>query len=206
MQNKPKIAIDIDLVCTNDLGERWWKDLIDVWYDYQTDTQYYQFIEDYENHRCGYNLTKYFNLPNYADPMGFWKQDDLYEGECLREGCYEVVKSLWQVGFEIYFLSHTTFEHIHSKYRFLQRNFDFLYENDDLHFVASKSKSCMDGSASIIIDDRISNLNMFKSENTLRILFDTPYKQDVQSEQEHVVAKDWNSVEGYICEWMEENL
>lgn len=204
MQSKKKIAIDIDLVCTNDLGQRWWNYLTDMFYDCQTDTQYYQFIEDYENKVAYYNLTKYFDLPEYIDTMSFWKQEDLYDCESLPEGCYDVVKNLWQAGFEIYFLSHTTFEHIHSKYRFLQRNFDFLYESGDLHFVASKSKCCMDGSATIVIDDRINNLNMFRHVDTLRILYDTPYRQDVVATEEYVVAKSWSDIEDIICKWMEE--
>ena len=114
MQNK-KIAIDIDLVCTTiALGQKWWYYLTDMFYDYQTDTQYYQFVEDYKNKVAYYNLAKYFNLPDDVDPMSFWKQDNLYdEEEILSDGCYEVVKNLWQAGFEIYFLSHTNFEHIH---------------------------------------------------------------------------------------------
>lgn len=200
---KKKIAIDIDLVCTRDLGQRWFDYLVMLWKDYLTDDNYYQFIKDYENGCAEYNLTKYFNLPSYADPMLFWKQDNLYDEEPLAEGCYEVVKNLWQAGFEIYFLSHTNFDHIHSKYRFLQRNFDFLYQNDDLHFVASKSKSCMDGAAWVIIDDRVSNLIMFENENTLRILFDTPYKQDIESTQDYKLAKNWHDVEDFICQKME---
>lgn len=63
MQNKPKIAIDIDLCITNDLGQDWWAFLIYHWKYYQSFEQYEQFVEDYENRECNYDLTKYFNLP-----------------------------------------------------------------------------------------------------------------------------------------------
>lgn len=135
--------------------------------------------------------------------MGFWRQDDLYDNEILQNGCYEVVRNLWQVGFDIYFVSVCQPEHIQSKINFLERSFDFI---DEVKFVNTVYKGCMDGGAKIIIDDRMENLNQFKSENTLRVLFDTHYKQMVASEQEYVVAKDWGSVEDFICDWMEENI
>ncbi|MFT1680961.1 hypothetical protein [Vibrio cholerae] len=201
---KKKIAINIDLVCTKDLGIDWYEYLVSNHGDYFYDESYERFCKDVENNQVDYNIAKYFDLPWWVYSMAFWKQEDLYDKEVLAESCYDVVKNLWQAGFEIYFLSHTTFEHIHSKYRFLQRNFDFLYESGDLHFVASKSKCCMGGSAAIIIDDRISNLNMFKHVDTLRILYDTPYRQDVVSTEEYVVAKSWVDIEDIICKWMEE--
>lgn len=201
---KKKITIDIDLVCTRDLGQRWYEFLLEYYGDCLSDEEYLRFFEDWKSYDVEYNLTKYFNLPRSVDPMEFWKQEGLYDNEDLVDGCYDVVKNLWQAGFEIYFLSHTTFEHIHSKYRFLQRNFDFLYENDDLHFVASKSKCCMDGSAWCVIDDRIGNLNMFKHGDTLRILYDTHYRQDVEASEDYVVAQTWDDIEEIICKKMEE--
>jgi 5'(3')-deoxyribonucleotidase len=201
--NKPKIAVDIDLCITNDLGQRWWDFLTYHWKDYQSLEQYNQFVEDYENRKCSYNLTEYFNLPKYVSKMGFWGQYDLYANEVLQEGCYEVIKNLWQAGFDVYFVSVCQPEHIQSKINFLERSFDFM---EEIKFVNTVYKGCMDGSAKIVIDDRMENLNQFKSEDTLKILFDTPYKQEVESEQEYVVAKDWESVESFICEFIEEKL
>jgi 5'(3')-deoxyribonucleotidase len=196
---KKKIAVDIDLVCTEDLGNRWWDYLVMLWKDHLTDDNYYQFVKDYENGCAEYNLTKYFNLPDYADPMLFWKQDNLYDEEPLAEGCYEVVKNLWQAGFEIYFISVTEPAHMQSKKDYLARSFDFM---DNINFVATDAKDCMDGCFAIV-DDRLDNLNGFENNDTLRILFDTPYKQDVESTQDYKLAKNWQDVEDFICQRME---
>lgn len=196
---KKKIAFDIDLVCTEDIGQRWWDFLTDTFYDCQTDAQYYQFVQDYANNAADYNLTKYFDLPWWVDTMLFWKQEDLYDSEDLAEGCYDVIKNLWQVGFEIYFVSVTEPEHMKSKKDFLIRNFDFL---DKINFIATDTKHCMDGCFAFI-DDRMENINGIEDENTLRILFDTPYKQDVESTQEYKLAKNWQDVEDFICNKME---
>lgn len=199
---KIKIAIDIDLCITNDLGERWLDHLYCYWLNYHTPEQARQLAQDYAKGEVEYNLTKYFNIPDYIDEMSFWKQGELYDEEVLQEGCYEVIKNLWQAGFEIAFMSHTTFEHIHSKYKFLQRNFDFLYENDDLHFIATKSKFCTDGAFDIIIDDR--NEHLQYATKALRLKMKTPYKQNFILDKEHVVCENWFSIEEEICKHLEE--
>lgn len=200
---KAKIAVDVDLVCTSTVDYNWYNYLVGNYSKYMSDENYETFCKDVEEREVEYNLTKYFDLPDRVDKMAYWKQVGLYDKEYLAEGCYQVVKNLWEAGFEIYFLSNAMFGNIGSKHEFLKRNFDFLHENNDLHFVPSKSKCCMDGAASVVIDDRKSNLNMFKNEETLRILFDTRYKQDVECVQDYKVAKDWYDVENEICKWME---
>ena len=200
LQSKKKIAIDTDLVCTRDLGINWYEYLVFNYGYYLSDEGYERFCKDVENNQVDYNIAKYFDLPSHIDPMEFWKQDDLYDNETLPEGCYNVVKHLWQAGFEIYFVSVTVPEHMRSKKDFLVRNFDFL---DNINFVATDAKHCMDGCFAFI-DDRMENINSIEDENTLRILFDTPYKQDVESTQGYKLAKSWQDVEDFICKKMEE--
>lgn len=203
-KNKISVAIDIDLVCTKDLGQRWWDFLTTRYFDFQTDAQYCKFCSDYENGVAEYNLSKYFNLPDHIDSMSFWKQPNLYDNEDLAEGCYEVVKNLYEAGIEIAFVSHTNFEHIHSKYDFIKRHFDFLSNNDDLHFIATRSKFCTDGAFDIIIDDR--NENLEYATNALLIKMKTPYKQYRPLDKPHTVCKTWRDVENVICDWMEDAL
>ena len=197
-----KIAIDINLTITKNIDVSWYHYLIESYREYLTYESYEQFVKDYENGCAEYNITKYFNLPEHIDDFAYWKQSYLYEDQILAEGCYEVVKNLWQAGFEIYFISVTEPAHMKSKKDYLVRSFDFM---DNINFVATDVKHCMDGCFAIV-DDRLDNIIHFEDENTLRILFDTPYKQDVKSTQDYKLAKNWQDVEDFIVQHIEENI
>lgn len=201
MQKKIKIAIDVDLCLTSSVDYYWYDYLLDNYFQYLTYENYNRFVTEYNNSVCEYNLTKYFNLPENINPMEYWEQDDLYDEETLQEGAYEVIKNLYEANFDIYFLSYCNFTHIDSKYKFLKRSFDFM--SDEIKFVATKDKCAMDGSADIVIDDRISNLNSFTDDKTLRILRNTPYKQDGEAKVDHHVCDTWRDIENIICEWLE---
>ena len=168
---KKKIAIDIDLTIV-DMGIEW-QDWLQFKYNYK---DFDKFIDDCDKRQISYNLSEYFDILDKEEGFYFWKNSDLYDHMELLNGCYDVIKNLWQAGFEIYFVSVTEPEHMKSKKDFLIRNFDFL---DKINFIATDTKHCMDGCFAFI-DDRMENINGIEDENTLRILFDTPYKQDVE--------------------------
>ena len=194
---KKKIAIDIDLTIV-DVGIEW-QDWLKFQYNHK---DFDKFIDDCDKRQISYNLSEYFDILDKEEGFYFWKNSELYDHMELLNGCYDVIKNLWQAGFEIYFVSVTEPDHMNSKKDFLVRNFDFL---DNINFVATDTKHCMDGCFAFI-DDRMENINGIENENTLRILFDTPYKQDVESTQDYKLAKNWQDIEEFICDKMEEVL
>lgn len=203
MQNKNKIAIDVDMVIApnEDIGVGWWEHLVEYYHDCQTLDQYNQFCDDYARGEADYDLTKYFTLPEGFDRLGWFKQD-LYDNMGIAEGCYDVIKNMYEANFEIYFVSYCQPEHEKSKENYLRRHFDFL-QGKDFHFVSTKSKGCMDGSVFMVCDDRVEFINQFK-QPTLRVLFDTPYKQHYDAEVDYVKCKTWQEVEDVFCKSLEE--
>lgn len=194
--NKKVIAIDIDLVLTPDMGKLWYDFLLNEKGFDITTNNHKQLERDFQQENVNYNISNYFNLPDGYDCMEFWKQPDLYKDIPLIEGAYGVIKELYDSGFwEIYFLSHTTFEHIFSKYDYVKTHFSFL--GDNLHFVATKSKGCMNGSADVVIDDRVSNLNMF-NRDCVRFLMSTPYQQEEEPNVDLTAVTSWDKVINYL--------
>ncbi|UZV41264.1 putative 5'(3')-deoxyribonucleotidase [Vibrio phage vB_VpaM_R16F] len=205
MQKKNKIVIDVDLTITYpDIGQMWWEHLVEYYSDCQTMEQYCQFCDDYENGVAEYDLTKYFTLPDGCCRLGWFKQDDLYDNMSIAPNSYSVIRNMYEAGFDIYFVSYCQSEHQQSKEDYLRRHFDFL-QGDDFHFVSTKSKGCMDGSAFAVIEDRLDFVAQFK-EDALKILIDTPYKQECTAEVDYVKCKDWLEIEEIFVKYLEEVL
>ncbi len=195
MNNKLTIAIDVDLTITRDLGALWWMWLVEKYKRYQTLEQYTNFCCDYYQNNVEYNLTKYFNIPDYENPYAFWEQCDLYDDEVLTKGCYDVVKRLHEQGHKLIFVSHTLAGHIESKFKFLQRNFDFI---KNVAFVATMDKSIMNGCVDAVVEDRASNLALF-DDYILKLLYKTPYKQDeIVVDKQYEVCETWQQIEEQI--------
>lgn len=190
MTNKKAIAIDIDLTITPDMGSLW----VDWLFEQGCTLTDESFLT---RRKFSYNLADHFYVPEGVDSFGFWKQEDLYDGLPLQEPkVYDVIKKWYDAGHEIYWLSHVTFEHIFSKYYYIKNSFDFI-SKDRLHFVASKSKCCMNGSADVIIDDRNKNLNMF-TKRCQRILVDTPYEQEVRCNLPYTICRSWGEIDKMV--------
>lgn len=161
---KPQLAIDVDntVIDTNQ-----------GWYDY---LKYYNGLAKrakWEGDVFPYNLAELF--PSVREPMLYWKKLDYFQFEPM-EGSVEMLKKLSE-HFDIVFLSQQSGTHGRSKYYWLEDWFSFKKA-----VVLTHEKFVLNGSVVAMIDDRMSQLKGFDKEK--RILFNTPYTQDVQCEVE----------------------
>ena len=163
MVTKPILGCDVDLcVCPSDEG----------WIQY---LQYHNGFGD-EVEIVGelpYNLSELF--PSVADPLHYWRTLDYSQFSPI-QGSVEALEKLSE-HFDIFFISQHKGMHSKTKYYWLDEWFPFKSG-----VMLTKEKWGMNGSVVAMIDDRMSQLKGFDKEK--RILFNTPYTQDVQCEVE----------------------
>ncbi|CAH9014615.1 putative 5' nucleotidase [Vibrio phage 277E43-1] len=195
MKNKI-IAIDIDLtIVPSDKGWlEWLKNSSKVFYE---ESYFYDML----NNQVKYYLPSYFELYEGVEAMDYWAENRTYPSLPLLPDAYRVIKELYQVGYEIVFVSFcmdckTQFE---NKLKFLQKRFDFLLP-DDLTFIPAKKKHYI--RADYIIDDRNSFLQPQPEEVKL-IKMETPYTQCVELTREHTSISNWCEIEEYFVNELE---
>ncbi|BAV80867.1 putative 5'(3')-deoxyribonucleotidase [Vibrio phage RYC] len=198
--NKLQVVIDLDLTLYD--TDKGWFDWLNHVCD---DFDFVRYQADLLADKVNYNLSVYFTLPEYLDPFLYWKDKDTYVHCETHRFARNVIKNLYEAGFEIVFCSYCMGcpEQIKYKLTRLKSEFDFLLP-DDFNFIPTRKKGLLKG-AHIIIDDRNEFLNQF-GDDVLKIRYQTPYTQDHVIEGEVVDCSNWNKVEDVICEWMEENL
>lgn len=163
MNSKRLLAVDVDLtVCPSDEG--WWE-----WCNYKVIPKDYQYKNDFEE--APYDLSKIFPTVKY--PFEYWRELDYSQFQPI-EGSVEALEKLSKY-FGIVFISSIKGNHTKSKYYWLKEHFPFMEG-----YIATKEKYLMNNSVVAHIDDRKSMLKGFDFEK--RILFNTPYEQEVECE------------------------
>ena len=171
---KPILAVDVDMTVV-DTGQGWYNYL-----KYFNGLGKTNFPEDGS---LPYNLSKVF--PNVQDPMEYWRNLDYFKFQPLG-GAVECLKELSK-DFHIAFISQVDGTHAKSKFQWLDHHFPFK-----AGFIPTHEKWLMNGSVVAMADDRLKVLEGFDLGK--RILFDTPYTQDVEIEVAHKISKWDNSV------------
>lgn len=130
-----------------------------------------------------YNLGSYYK--HVENPYYYWHQLDYFTMEPIK-GSVEKLKHLSNY-FNIVFVSAEKCGYASkNKKSWLKEYFSFLKA-----YVSTEEKGVMEGSGVLaIIDDRMSNLQGFAPHK--RVLFETPYAQDVECSVNYTV-KDWES-------------
>ena len=157
---KPLLGVDVDLtVVSTDKG----------WYDYLKYYNGFAKTLEKEGEKLPYNLSKVF--PHVKEPMLYWKTLDYFQFEPL-EGSVKALQKLSE-HFDIVFISQQSGNHGKSKYYWLDEWFPFKSA-----VVLTHEKWVMNSSVVAMIDDRLNHLSGFDLDK--RILFETPYTQDVE--------------------------
>lgn len=144
-------------------------------------------LGDYEP--APYHLGTLF--PTVEDPYVYWRELDYMQFEPIA-GSVEALEKLSQY-FGIVFLTQGKGVHGKSKYYWLEKHFPFMQG-----VMITKEKYLMNNSVVAMIDDRLSHLKGF--DYGKRILFETPYTQDVECEVALTFSR-WNDlIVKQICE------
>lgn len=149
-----------------------------------------------------YRLDLYFPEMTHlgVDPMAFWRNVGLYETAKPMEGAVYTLLRLKQAGHSIVFISYCKSMHMSSKVKFVKRHCPFLDFGNGDGFIATKEKGVLGKAVDIMIDDRVKYLNQFP-ETTHKILFNSPYKQEVvEKDSNFSYANNWKDVETILTE------
>lgn len=195
--SKLNIGIDVDLTLV-DSGTAWLE-----WLDIVYGVSFGPSIKSIpKGETVYYNLSKYFPQPSSSQvtPFDFWEDPFLYDKLKPLPGSVEAIKKLKEAGHNIRFVSHCKKGHFSSKVRFLKRHFPFV----DLEsatgdgFYATKAKNGV--AVDVLVDDRHSFLNQM-DDNVIKILFETPYDQEVELKTTpDYRGNDWEHIGGFILE------
>jgi len=144
-----------------------------------------------------YRLSLYFPEMDALgiDPMAFWRNVGLYETSKPMEGAVDTLQKLKQTGHNIVFISYCKSMHMSSKVKFVKRYCPFLDFGNGDGFIATKEKGVLGKAVDVMIDDRVKYLNQFP-ESTHKILFNSPYRQEVKEKDNNFSRVDnWKGVE-----------
>lgn len=162
-----QIGCDVDLVCAQ--SDRRWLEWL---YDKASEKD----KADYSLLFCGlpkqpYNLASLF--PSVENPMQYWNDLDYDQFEPI-EGSVDALERI-STYFDIVFISHIEGSNVHGKTKaaWLKKHYPFL-----TGISYTREKFVMNKAIDYMIDDRMSNLKGFDFQK--RILFNTPYTQDVE--------------------------
>lgn len=180
-----KIGVDVDLTVVN---------LVDDWLSWLNSMTGQSLTKEDCNY--DYAIGDYFKealKPFDLCPKDFWRAGHIYDLAKPIEGSIDYLKLLHKEGNEIIFISKIMGNHAESKKMFLNRYFPF---HSGIVFTDEKGLVDVD----VMVDDRIEFLNQF-SEDVLKILIKTPYKQNIKPR--HVVHErsDWREIYLHISHY-----
>lgn len=183
------IGVDVDLTVVES-GQIWFQ-----WLKEKTgqDLDWKKIVESY-SFRLPYNISQVFAIPVSLDPFDFWRKSDLYDNAKCFTDAKEVLRKLYEEGYDIVFISYC-FDcgtHAVSKAQMLRREFDFLGEKD-FHFVQTRSKGVLSNSLDYMVDDRVGFLNQMEI-NTKCFLMDSFYRQDEVEKRPMMWVDNWYTV------------
>ena len=159
------IGIDVDLVVC---------DPVDKWFDYMNNITGRYNKEKFfaENKVIDYNLGEYFPELTKQEIMHYWS-GEIYDDIKPYQDAVEVINNLSKKH-KIAFISYCKKGHFGNKVDCLKEWFDIPQEH--WSFYATKQKAGV--RVDCMIDDRNSNLNLFKGQDkVVKIKFNTPYSQ-----------------------------
>ena len=159
------IGIDVDLVVC---------DPVDKWFDYMNNiTGRYNKDKFFsENKIIDYNLGEYFPELTKQEIMHYWS-GEIYNDIEPYQDAVDVINNLSKKH-KIAFISYCKKGHFGNKVDCLKEWFDIQQEH--WSFYATKQKAGV--RVDCMIDDRNSNLNLFKDQDkVIKIKFDTPFSQ-----------------------------
>lgn len=156
MNSKRLLGCDVDLCLVS--TDKGWRDYLGQKYGYV------------KTPMLNYNFGEYY--PG-KDAYEYWRNLDYSQFKPI-EGSVEALEKLSKC-LRIVFISSIKGNHTKSKYYWLKEHFPFMEG-----YIATKEKYLMNNSVVAHIDDRKSMLKGFDFEK--RILFNTPYEQEVECE------------------------
>jgi len=132
----------------------------------------YDCLPNWKIKELPYNLSSLF--PSVENPMQYWNDLDYDQFQPL-EGSVDALERI-STYFDIVFITQIEGgDHGKTKAKWLKKHYPFLKG-----IVYTKEKFVMNKAVDYMIDDRMSHLKGFEYQK--RILFNTPYTQDVQCE------------------------
>ncbi len=148
--------------------------------------------------RLPYNLAAMFDIPEYDDPMAFWKSCTLYEGVQPIEGSVKALKELKDKGYEIFIASRCTGNHSKSKCKWLHQHFG-LVDGIFLTGKNPKEKAYLVRNADWFIDDSAEQILAVEDEHKCKCIhFITDFVQETNREVHDnpytKAACDWTGV------------
>jgi 5'(3')-deoxyribonucleotidase len=177
--NKKIIGVDVDLtVCPSDKG--WMIYLMDRAEKEHGITSRESLGRILSKEVLPYDLGQLF--PEVDNPLEYWRNLD-YTQFIPLDGSIEVLEHMSHT-YDIVFISSVKGNHNKLKYYWLEKHFPFM-----AGYIATKEKYLMNDSIVAMIDDRASVLSKFSPEK--RILFHTPYSQDMGSLICKASFRDW---------------
>lgn len=167
------IGIDIDLViCDPVMGKNGWFDYLNnITGKYNKE----QFLKD--NKVINYDLGEYFHELTKQEIMHYWS-GEIYNDIKPYPDAVDIINKLAKKH-KIAFISYCKKGHFGNKVDCLKKWFNIPQEH--WSFYATKQKSGV--RVDCMIDDRNSNLNLFKGQDeVVKIKFETMYTQDTELE------------------------
>ncbi|UOF92533.1 hypothetical protein LSG31_10445 [Fodinisporobacter ferrooxydans] len=110
-----------------------------------------------------------------------------------KSGCVEGVRTLYEVGFEIVFVTASPPTALYEKYEWIEEYFPFISKSN---IVLTQRKDLVYGD--ILVDDGPHNL--LRSPAKTKIVFDHAYNRHLQQFQR---VKDWNELVRILRDYME---
>jgi len=169
---KKIILVDVDetVVCNYNQWKQWYKD--------ETGAEI-----DFNNNETVNDAM----LTHRVDPLGFWKQRDLYDNQVPIEGSVEVITKL-RDKYDFVFVSNCFSEHLDSKVKFLRKHFG------DIPFVSTGEKGYV--KCDIAIDDRHFYLRQIreKQPQVHCIQIKAPFNKE--HDDSHYF--DWSQIDTYL--------
>ena len=196
LNDKIKIGIDLDLTIFD--TDRGWCEWL---YRNSTDHDLSRYMEDLLNDNVDYNLANYFTMKDGVDSFSYWSEESTYEDCNIFPHAKRFIQDLYEANCEIVFISYCMGckNQIGHKIDRLKKEFDFLLP-EDFNFMPARKKGLV--KCDLLVDDRNEFLSQM-SQDVKLIKYNTPYRQNVPLDREHIVCNNWYQVEDEICKWLE---
>lgn len=196
LNDKIKIGIDLDLTIFD--TDKGWMEWL---HRNSTDHDLSRYMEDLLNDNVDYNLANYFTMKDGVDSFSYWSEESTYEDCNIFPHAKRFIQDLYEANCEIVFISYCMGckNQIGHKIDRLKKEFDFLLP-EDFNFMPARKKGLV--KCDLLVDDRNEFLSQM-SQDVKLIKYNTPYRQNVPLDREHIVCNNWYQVEDEICKWLE---
>lgn len=160
-----------------------------------------QRVVDYVNERLGFNLTmndfKTYSMEDALPNQFRWiiseafRNPTMWKKVTLIDGAYKAIKSLYEEGHDIYFVTSSLPINLHKKIKHLSRNLDFFPEDYVWkHTVNTQNKQLL--KLDVLCDDGLFNLT--GDRDYFSICMDMPYNQTTEIIPNFTRARNWDEI------------